>query len=200
MPRLNLTDYLARHQRLRNDWLEGAPLIRQLRNEQQWALHDYYFPTFELTNDALRRRRAAAARQDPGLSKRAGLSYRTFAILLARTMPVDAESSEHPVAPRHTGGNVVVETAMTQPQPERATPLIIDEDAMASWVQLLGKYSGPEYRRRAQENRQLLKDAQEQRSDAARPITGLRPSNREVHNSSGRALSHSHKRNDRRTL
>lgn len=72
MARLTDTTYLATHQALRSSWLESPTRFALLSAGEQWALHDYFAPEHNLSDDQLLAYRHEVSKVDPSLPQRAG--------------------------------------------------------------------------------------------------------------------------------
>lgn len=75
MPRLTDITYLATHQELRSVWLEDPTRFAILNAREQWALHGYFVPEHDLTDETLLVYRREVTKVDPSLPQRAGRAY-----------------------------------------------------------------------------------------------------------------------------
>jgi len=112
MPRVNATEYQNRRAALKSDWDEGGTLIRRLSAEQQRALHDYYLFAQAVDSAELKTARAEAVQNDPDLTLRARLAYRSFAELRnkdrQKSQPVETMSRLTRVSTRRGNREIVV--------------------------------------------------------------------------------------------
>lgn len=87
MPRLSHFVYLQHRLALRADWLAGGFAFVVLTAEEQWAIHDFYEPTLDLSEDELRELRRRVTREQPSLPQRAGKAYARIAPFIGDQHP-----------------------------------------------------------------------------------------------------------------
>lgn len=75
MPRITKQQYLDRHHLLRKDSLEASVRLGNLTTTQQWALHAYYLPRQDLTDQELLDHRGLVTAQRPSLPNTAGKAF-----------------------------------------------------------------------------------------------------------------------------
>lgn len=75
MPRLSTRDYCQRHQFLRRLWSESTVIFASLSAEQQWAVHDFYQPSKQLTEAELLEHRRTITESRPSLPNVASTYY-----------------------------------------------------------------------------------------------------------------------------
>ena len=78
MPRLNNNTFIKRHLWLRRLWLEHQPRYGVLGPTEQWAIHDYYQPSHELSNTELLAHRAAISKERPALPAQASKAFKVL--------------------------------------------------------------------------------------------------------------------------
>jgi hypothetical protein len=71
-PVLPPTDYLAIHHRLRDLWLHAPEVFRVLKPADQWHLHAYFQPAYDLADTELRQYRTEITKRQPHLPRQAG--------------------------------------------------------------------------------------------------------------------------------
>lgn len=72
MARLTDITYLATHQELRSVWLKDPARFAILSAGEQWALHGYFAPEHNLSDDQLLTYRREVSKIDASLPQRAG--------------------------------------------------------------------------------------------------------------------------------
>lgn len=72
MARLTDITYLATHQELRSAWLKDPARFAILSAGEQWALHGYFVPEHNLSDNHLLAYRREISKVDPSLPQRAG--------------------------------------------------------------------------------------------------------------------------------
>jgi hypothetical protein len=75
MPRLSNNEYLIRHQMLKRIWEHDRRQFSLLSYNQQRDLHDFFFLTEELDDEALLQKRSEITRLDPSLPHRASKAF-----------------------------------------------------------------------------------------------------------------------------
>jgi hypothetical protein len=75
MPRLTTADYLERRHWLANAWRVDQRVFALVSSAEQWTLHDFFVPSWSLTEDELLRYRAKISREQPRLPQRAGRAF-----------------------------------------------------------------------------------------------------------------------------
>lgn len=75
MPRLTPSTYLIHHQQLKTVWETHQYWFAALSPNDQWALHQFYKPSVNLTATELLAHRRAVTAADPSLPHRAGRAY-----------------------------------------------------------------------------------------------------------------------------
>jgi hypothetical protein len=103
VPRLTNKQFLEEHHRLALAY-ESEPLIfGSVTPAEQWALHDFFVPTKDLSNDELLAHRKAITKQQSSLPNRAGKAYAFLASeyqrLLALVDQLEAEPAVMSVVP-----------------------------------------------------------------------------------------------------
>lgn len=97
MPRITQAKYNERHDILRDILLEESHYFSVLEPTEQWAVHEYYATSFDLTNRQLGTYRREVTKRSPSLPHRAGRAVQKFKreilALEARTKQVVAEQS-----------------------------------------------------------------------------------------------------------
>jgi hypothetical protein len=97
MPRLTFNDYLKQRAFLRLAWEQFDQLYSLLTPDQQWALHRYYQPITDDTDEFLKRNRAGVTKQEPTLPARAGrLNAQLHRVYEASLVAASAHQSTPP--------------------------------------------------------------------------------------------------------
>lgn len=122
MPRLNHPEYFARRSALRTDWRQGAPVLRRLTAEQQWALHDFYLLSHDLPDAEVLTRRDTAVESQPTLTRSADMAYRSFTTHEAR-----ARQQAEPTTTTAQGDGPIAKTSLRR-SGRGARPLIAWSD------------------------------------------------------------------------
>jgi hypothetical protein len=79
MPRVTDQDYLDRHHRLRQVWLNASGRFANLATGEQWDLHAYYVPSKDLSDEALLEHRGRITQQRRSLPAKAGKAFEALA-------------------------------------------------------------------------------------------------------------------------
>lgn len=120
MPRLTNAQYLYQRKKLRVDWFERqADAFSRLDSPEQLALHDYFAPTEQFSEEEALAHRVEITKALPSLPQRAGRAYQEALPFLEAPWPKPAEPQANRAARRHPvkqGSRQVVIRAVRRPQ------------------------------------------------------------------------------------
>lgn len=105
MPRLSNARYYERYEFLRWVWLKGASRYRYISSQDQYAIHDYYQPSRELTFEELVKHRKNITLECPALPSKASKAYFRF-----------IEANVAKTAPAKTGGRNLYVRSVVNPE------------------------------------------------------------------------------------
>jgi hypothetical protein len=124
VPRLTFNDYLKQRAFLRLAREEFDQLYSLLSPDQQWALHRYYQPLGDDTDDALWEYRAHVTKREPSLPARAGKLYAKLHGVYEAGISTAAsgERRSKPTRPAearvHSGATSISVRALARPEPD----------------------------------------------------------------------------------
>lgn len=111
MPRLKKHHYVARHRWLRRLWLEHEARFGVLSPAEQWDVHAYYKPSYDLSESELLKHRRSITSERPTLPARAS---KVFKVLVDPT----ADPSRAAMVQTSESGRRIRVTGVVRPEPD----------------------------------------------------------------------------------